>query len=122
MNHLSCSNKVVLVAAAVWAVTILVFVGKTTAQSEAAPPKWEAISVKTCKADLPPDARGGGGTSPGRLNLDCQTVSGLIQGAYINGRGPAAVAHTPIEGGPSWINSERYTINAKAEGTPSPDV
>ncbi len=29
---------------------------------------------------------------------------------------PALVDASPIEGGPGWINSERYTINAKAEG------
>ena len=28
----------------------------------------------------------------------------------------------PIEGGPSWIDSERYTINAEAEGSPSAAV
>jgi uncharacterized protein (TIGR03435 family) len=28
-------------------------------------------------------------------------------------------ATIPILGGPSWINTERYMINAKAEGTPS---
>jgi uncharacterized protein (TIGR03435 family) len=54
--------------------------------------------------------------------LECQLASGLIQAAYINSRGVAAVYHTPIEGGPSWINSERYTINAKAEGTPPIDL
>jgi uncharacterized protein (TIGR03435 family) len=113
------------VAAAVCAVAVPVVVGTLTAapQNQATLPKWEVVSVKRCKADLPPDARGAGGSSsPGRLNLECQTVSGLIQAAYINGRGPAAVAHTRIEGGPSWIHSERYSINAKAEGIADSDV
>jgi len=37
---------------------------------------------------------------------------GLIRGAY-------ADAFTPINGGPSWIHSAFYEINAKAEGNPS---
>jgi len=38
---------------------------------------------------------------------------GLIRGAY------ASNPFTPIDGGPSWIHSVFYEINAKAEGNPS---
>ncbi len=38
---------------------------------------------------------------------------GLIRGAY------ASNPFTPINGGPSWIHSASYEINARAEGSPS---
>lgn len=85
-----------------------------------ASPKWEVTSVKRCE-DAPVGTRGGGGnSSPGRLKIKCQSVRGLILSAYVlwaNGfldNSLAAIA-VPIEGGPAWIDRERYEINAKAE-------
>src|SRR5579863_7536463 len=84
--------------------------------------KFEVASIKPCRADVVPEgARGRENFSPGRLNLECRTVKGLIQMAYVlfaDGRvHPRTVV--PIEGDPGWINTERYTIDAKAEGAPS---
>src|SRR6266700_7080924 len=90
----------------------------------AARPKFEVVSIKRCE-NLQPGARGGGGnSSPGRLNVNCQTVAGLIQTAY----GLFANGHfnsppiSPISGGPDWIHAERYTINAKAESHASTEM
>jgi uncharacterized protein (TIGR03435 family) len=58
--------------------------------------------------------------SPGTLTLDCATVAGLILGAYgryANGQTSLSLP-PPISGGPSWINSDRYTIKA---GTSRPE-
>ena len=88
-------------------------------------PSFEVASVRRCTEDLGPLARGGvGGFSPGRLTLNCQTVSGLIQMAYLifqndTRNQPGVVVNTPVEGGPGWINSERYTITATADGAAS---
>jgi len=99
------------------------------AQSPA--PKFEVASIKLslpgCE-DLFARCRREG-SSPGRLVLDCLTVRNLIQQAYDffgNGRGlpvlPPNFRTLPIEGGPSWINSDYYTIEARAEGAPRREI
>jgi len=101
------------------------------AQSAAAAPKFDVASVKPCDANSLPGARsrGGGGSefSPGRLNVPCQTVKDFVTIAYVlraNGQrqGADALKLLPVEGGPSWINSERYTIDAETDSNASDSV
>ncbi len=58
------------------------------------------------------------------MTLECAELQDLIRTAYgINANGttqdPSAFL-MQVEGGPGWINSERYSIDAKAEGDPPP--
>jgi uncharacterized protein (TIGR03435 family) len=100
---------------------VIVFVATAAAQR----PKFEVASIKPCKTYMDFNARSGGGnSSPGRLHVECQTAKGLIQGAYVafaNGRSvtPGYVRPVAIEGGPSWLDSDRFEINARAEGPAS---
>lgn len=56
--------------------------------------------------------------------MNCVSVQGLIGGAYVvkdvNGRRPPRGA--TIEGGPAWVESDLYTINAEAGGAPGEDM
>ena len=98
---------------------ILALVTLTGAVAPSQRPRFEVASIKPCEGEVEPGPRGGasiGEPSPGRLALNCQTVKGLIQMAYIlfaDGRLHPA-ARVPITGGPGWIESERYEINASA--------
>jgi uncharacterized protein (TIGR03435 family) len=59
--------------------------------------------------------------SPGRLYAGCMTVRELIDMAYAQfGSDPIISDYSMfdtsrIRGGPSWVNSERYTINAETD-------
>ena len=87
-------------------------------------PRWEAVSVKPCAVR---GTRGGGARlSPGRMALNCQPVSAFIAWAYVQYAGGRARPFyaignggTAVEGGPSWIYSDRYTIDATVNGVPS---
>jgi uncharacterized protein (TIGR03435 family) len=89
-------------------------------------PKWEAASIKPCA----PTGTGGRGAgpggrltfSPGRLTMTCTTVSRLIAQAYLTRPDGTRNPQIAMEGGPGWINSEQYEINAKAEGVPSEEI
>ena len=86
------------------------------AQSAAVRPAFEVASIKpgvNCGA-----GRVGPPPSPGRLNMQCATLRDLIRVAYdtfANGPTPKA-RRIPILGGPSWLDSERFDIEASASG------
>ena len=82
--------------------------------------KFEVASIKRCQ-----DSERGGrdAPSPGRIDLSCMATINLIRMAYLvfpTGQPNAPVSPTifqvPITGGPSWMNTDRYRIVAKAEG------
>jgi uncharacterized protein (TIGR03435 family) len=113
------------------ALSLLTLVGSVfleaaaSAQSpgKTATPRFEVASIKPCKDVAPPNGRAGGMSSfsPGRMNVVCQVVKGLIQQAYDqNATGKGRVGRLiPIKGGPAWIDTERYSIEAKAESPES---
>jgi bla regulator protein BlaR1 len=131
IQKLTAARKILLTGAGVVAAGVPVMIGfmhapAVRAQSAIAPvPKWEVTSVRRC--DPPPPDRGGrggpgGNSSSGRLSIRCETVENLIREAYIyfpdgQGMNPHAWYET-LAGGPAWIKSDQYEIEAKPEGTP----
>jgi uncharacterized protein (TIGR03435 family) len=99
-----------------------------------ATPVFEVASIKLCGSGdaggKDGGARGGGGPgsqgpSPDRLRINCQPLRSLIRSAYVtfaHGLRIPPGKMTPVEGGPGWIDSDRYQIAAKAEGTPGQDM
>jgi uncharacterized protein (TIGR03435 family) len=116
-----------------------------SAQATAAKPEFEEASIRPCNPDnlppTPPGARGGGANSfqmtPGRTHALCMTLATIIRHAY--GYGPANLDFADgggrgrgldlnmvyglgvedgvrVRGGPDWVRSERYTIDAVAAG------
>ena len=140
VQKLSWGKKLLLAGLAMLAVGAPTIVGVLTApsiraQSPTPPaeprPKFEVASVKPCKPEagfshafsVLPD---GGASIPDRVSLNCVTLSELIRQAYVvHGSGHLngnELATVPIEGGPQWINSDGYQIDAKAEDAPGQDM
>jgi uncharacterized protein (TIGR03435 family) len=92
--------------------------GLAYAQASSTAPRFEVASVKPCPgwAEPVPGGRKGDdrGASPIRLHLTCQTLMSIIQWAYGNFAEARfnPLASVPISGGPTWINTERFQIDA----------
>src|SRR5579863_2027606 len=84
-------------------------------------PKFDVVSVKRCT----PGASPGGDSAPGRLSVGCALLAdvdntGLLQQAY-NRYADGRLTSTkiiPVEGGPDWIHSETFQIDAKSDNHP----
>jgi uncharacterized protein (TIGR03435 family) len=76
------------------------------------PAEFEVATIK-----LNPSCGGGrgGNPTPGRLDLECQTLENLIQTAYGAFAKPVPnLQRLRIRGLPTWATSDRYNITAKA--------
>lgn len=131
MNHripkqLGLAKKLLIASAAILAMAGPMVIGwmnppRSRAQSGGAaavpPPQFEVASVKRNAAC---GARRGGALppSPGRINLECQTLLGLMMTAYgVFANGATISPKIPeITGGPGWVTSDPYDVAAKAEG------
>jgi len=119
--RMSIAKKLLLAAAGVLAVTLPIFVGGLRAQP-APRPKFEVASIRACSDPL---NDGGPHSSPGRLATDCAQLLNLIGNAYnalADGHLNLNAEPTPITGGPPWIHTTSYDINATAEGNPSKEM
>jgi uncharacterized protein (TIGR03435 family) len=119
-DKLRSIGKVLLLTAAVLTLLLIPIIAGIVNASPAqvAQPKWEAVSIKRCGANVEGGRRSERGpSSPDRLSLDCQTAKSLIFWSYVqwaNGHfNPLSLER--LTGGPSWIDSELYQIDAKAE-------
>ncbi|MCX6620964.1 MAG: M56 family metallopeptidase [Acidobacteria bacterium] len=109
--RLNFSKKAALAVAGMAALAVPIVAGILSA----ATPKFEAAAIKTCTAFRGSNIQS---WSPGTLRSECTTVERLIQQAY----GLFADGHMnplsslTVTGGPAWVKSELYEIEAEAEG------
>jgi len=91
----------------------------TFAQSPMKTTSFEVASITPCKpgTPAPPSEHAGIAqfTFPGgRFQADCTTVKFLLEWSY-------GIQPSQHSGGPSWIDTDRYSIIAKAEGPATED-
>src|SRR5437773_7180452 len=106
----SCNLTVLIAAAAFAAVPVL---------SQTSPGKKLSFEVISIKPSAPLNSSGprtiGGGARGDRYTMGSSTLRMLLQSAYQRPAQTGPVAPIQIIGGPSWIDSDRYDIQATAD-------
>jgi uncharacterized protein (TIGR03435 family) len=122
-------NSCILFAATLFAASALA--QEITGEPQLKLARFDAASVRPCRprdggSAMDKSGRGSPGgrvlrRSPGRLYAACMTVRELVDIAYAQfGSDPIISDYSMfdtsrIRGGPGWVNSERYTINAETD-------
>lgn len=84
-------------------IVLLVAVAAHAQQPTAARPEFEVLSVKPGD---PNDPASSGRTTPGGLEMRNTTLNNLVRGAY-------NLNEYQLDGGPKWMNSAKFNIDAK---------
>jgi bla regulator protein BlaR1 len=144
VNRIGCQlsfvRKSALVIAGILAFCLPILAGTIVAPASAtgqAAAQFDVVSIKPCVPNRPPVApaapagfrRGGAPwhatVSPGYAYWDCVTLAQLVDQAYADQDHPLLnVVANPrqdflnqpkrVRGGPAWVETEKYTIEAKA--------
>jgi uncharacterized protein (TIGR03435 family) len=85
--------------------TLLILVA-LAAEAQPQPSRRMEFEVVSVKPGDPMDPSSSGRSTPGGLQMRNSTVSNLIRGAY-------SLNEFQLEGGPKWIHSEKFNIDAK---------
>jgi len=102
------------------AIGVLLLPVTRSQEQPAAPrrPQFEVASLKPNNGCENTPRAGNLSPSPGRLEMPCVNLQNLIQAAYGTFGDGISINTQPLhmEGGPSWMQSEHYTLSAKADG------
>lgn len=85
---------------------LLVFLASAACAQPVATPQFEVASIRPSAA--PNGDSSGGKTGHGQLNMNNMTLKRLIMGAYM-------IGPNQVFSGPSWLESDRFDIRAKAD-------
>lgn len=105
------TGKVLLLVAAVGVAVLPLF--SQTASSKK--PSFEVISIKPSAPLVGGAIRIGGGTRGDRYNMTGVTLRMLLQQAYSKNGNGGTGAQIQLIGGPAWMDSDRYDIQATAD-------
>jgi uncharacterized protein (TIGR03435 family) len=97
---------------------LLALVTAPTSRAQSTPPAFDVASVKP-NVNCQGGASGRAGISPRNLALPCVSLRALIRLAYGDMLVDAGLGarRMEAEGGPGWLDTDRYDILAKSEGS-----
>jgi uncharacterized protein (TIGR03435 family) len=97
------------------AVTVALAIARLWSQSPQQKPSFDVVSIKPS----PPLGNGpiriGGGTRGDRFTMNSATLRMLLQMAYQSAGSTPLTGRLEIIGGPGWMDSDRYDVQAKAD-------
>jgi uncharacterized protein (TIGR03435 family) len=102
-----------------WLVAVIaVLLPAARTQEQPARPQFEVASLKPNSGCENTPRAGNLSPSPGRLEMPCVDLQNLIQAAFGTFGDGVSINTQPLhmEGGPSWMQSEHYSLSAKADG------